>query len=192
MTNNRERPRVTARAAFMEASMYRFALTAIIGIAIIAPAAHAASRAKHGGSGETITGALTSSVAGTAACPVDFAGTCVSGDCTCLTYGGTASGSLGQGSATVYLDVDTLAPTSQPNGCFPTYANIQFASKTIYAVGATCGGVASNGDGFSGATLSTIGNYSVASGATGLGNMSGTIDVTNSAVSLTLAPSRGR
>jgi hypothetical protein len=189
--SNRERPLAIARAV-MEASMYRFALMAIISIAIITPAANAASRAKRGGSGETITGTLSSMVAGPTACPVDFADFCVSGDCSCLTYGGTASGPLGQGSATVYLDVDTLAPTSEPNGCFPTYANIQFASKTIYAVGATCGGVASNGDGFSGGALSTIGNYSVASGAGGLGSVAGAVDVANSGLSLTLTPSRGK
>lgn len=170
--------------------MYRFALAVFIGVAIAAPSAYAASRARAGGSGETITGTLSSQVAGPNACPVDFAGTCGSGDCDCLTYDGKASGPLGQGSATVYLDLDNLAPTSKPNGCFPTYANVQVGGETIYVVGATCGGVASNGDGFSGGTLSMIGNYSVASGSRKLGSMSGSVDTVNNAVSLTLSPSK--
>jgi hypothetical protein len=184
--------RVPACAAAMEASMYRFALAMFIGVAIIAPPVHAASRAMSGGSSETVTGTLSSQAAGPNACPVDFASTCASGDCDCLTYDGNASGALGQGSATIYLDVDNLAPTSQPNGCFPTYANIQVGGETIYAVGATCGAVASNGDGFGGGTLGMIGNYSVVSGSGKLGSMSGSVDTANDAVSMTLSPVKGR
>ena len=169
--------------------MNRFWLIAVVAIAIAAPSAHAA---RHKTSKtETVSGTFVQQLNGNASgCPnIQFADFCGSGDCVCRIYDGTAAGPLGQGSATVYLDIDILDPTSSGQGCYPVYANVQFSNQTIGMVGALCGAAAK--DSFPGGTLATTGNYFTAT-ASAAGGVNGSVDMNANTVSLTLTPPKGR
>lgn len=168
--------------------MYRYWIAAVLAIAIATPSANAA-RHKKAPPTETVSGTLAQTANGNpnGCANVPFASTCVSGDCVCMTYDGNAAGALGQGNATIYLDVDINDPTSSPKGCYPVYASVQFANHTIGVTGAACGPAAQ--DSFPGGTLQTTGNYVTASNTPAAGTVTGSFVTGNSGtISLTLTP----
>lgn len=172
----------------MERTMYRFWILALLALAIAAPSANAASRKKKPPTTETVTGTLVSSANGNpnGCANIPFAAICASGDCVCRVYDGQASGALGQGAATIYVDIDINDPTSSGQGCYPTYASVQFANRTIGVTASACGDSAK--DSFPGGPLHANGNFVTAANATAAGDVTGTIDISGNTVALTLTP----
>jgi hypothetical protein len=166
--------------------MYRFWILAVVAIVISAPSVNAASRMKH--PSETVTGTLSSHLSGNpnGCTNIQFAAICASHDCACEVYDGSASGSLGQGAATVYIDIDILDPTGAGKGCYPVYGNVQFANLVLAVTGSACGDSAKGS--LPGTPLNANGSFVISENATAPGAMSGTIDINGNSVSLTLVP----
>jgi hypothetical protein len=167
--------------------MYRFWILAVVAIVVAAPSVNAARRMMP--ASEKVTATFASRVNGNpnGCTNIPFAAICGSGDCVCEIYDGTASGALGQGAATVYLDIDILDPTGLGKGCYPVYGNVQFANMVLAITGSACGDSAKGS--LPGTPLNANGSFIISENATAPGAMSGTIDINGNSVSLTfLAP----
>ena len=127
--------------------------------------------ANAGSFSETISATLTSTTSG--AC--DVSSICASGDCTCLVYDGTVSGSVGKGTAEVDATEDNGLATTP--GCTPFFSEVflsgsKDSDQEIDGVGAICPLSASS------ANSKLSGGFNITSSdvsATGWGLFAGTL-----------------